>query len=132
MDPLQLKKNFEEQIASTIKQITELEEQIQKLTASNEDTLFKMDQLTERLEKIQADNELRLSDLESGDPKKIADLIKRRVIDHNHFVDSKQNKYGQEFKLKQIPIKSNQTYIDTNVSDHHNFFDLIFAKQISV
>ena len=31
-----------------------------------------MDQLTERLEKIQADNELRLSDLESGDPKKIA------------------------------------------------------------
>ena len=52
--------------------ITELEEQIQKLTASNEDTLFKMDQLTERLEKIQADNELRLSDLESGDPKKIA------------------------------------------------------------
>ena len=55
--------------------ITELEEQIQKLTASNEDTLFKMDQLTERLEKIQADNELRLSDLESGDPKKIAKML---------------------------------------------------------
>ena len=30
MDPLQLKKNFEEQIASTIKQITELEENLVK------------------------------------------------------------------------------------------------------
>ena len=30
MDPTQLKKNFEEQIASTIKQITELEENLVK------------------------------------------------------------------------------------------------------
>ena len=26
--------------------------------------------------------------------------------------------------LKQIPINSNQTYFDTNVSDHHHFYDL--------
>jgi len=25
--------------------------------------------------------------------------------------------------LKQIPINSNQTYFDTNVSDHHHFYD---------
>jgi len=30
MDPTQLKKNFEEQIASTVKQIAELEESLQK------------------------------------------------------------------------------------------------------
>ena len=26
--------------------------------------------------------------------------------------------------LKQIPINSNQTYFDTNVSNHHHFYDL--------
>tara|TARA_A100001011_G_C13810312_1_gene634636 strand:- start:63 stop:461 length:399 start_codon:yes stop_codon:yes gene_type:complete len=26
--------------------------------------------------------------------------------------------------LKQIPINSNQTYFDTNVTDHHHFYDL--------
>jgi len=30
MDPAQLRKNFEEQIATTVKQITELEENLQK------------------------------------------------------------------------------------------------------
>ena len=26
--------------------------------------------------------------------------------------------------LKQIPINSNQIYFDTNVTDHHHFYDL--------
>tara|TARA_B100000963_G_scaffold334823_1_gene328370 strand:+ start:447 stop:845 length:399 start_codon:yes stop_codon:yes gene_type:complete len=26
--------------------------------------------------------------------------------------------------LKQIPINSNETYFDTNISDHHHFYDL--------
>ena len=26
--------------------------------------------------------------------------------------------------LKQIPINSNQTYFDTNISDHHHFYDI--------
>ena len=26
--------------------------------------------------------------------------------------------------LKQIPINSNQTYFDTNITDHHHFYDL--------
>ena len=62
--------------------------------------------------------------LSKKDPKKIADLIKRRVIDHNHFVDSKQNKYGQEFKLKQIPIKELPNYIYQNIEKYRKFLDL--------
>tara|TARA_Y100001936_G_C16017885_1_gene637579 strand:- start:105 stop:503 length:399 start_codon:yes stop_codon:yes gene_type:complete len=34
--------------------------------------------------------------------------------------------------LKQIPINSNQTYFDTNVSDHHHFFDLKEEKLIDL
>ena len=55
--------------------ITELEEQMQKLTASHEEVMFSFEQLNERSNKTQRDNELRLSDLESGDVKKIAKRI---------------------------------------------------------
>ena len=34
--------------------------------------------------------------------------------------------------LKQIPINSNQTYFDTNVSDHHHFYDLSEEKLIDL
>ena len=34
--------------------------------------------------------------------------------------------------LKQIPINSNQTYFDTNVSDHHHFYDLNDNKLIDL
>ena len=34
--------------------------------------------------------------------------------------------------LKQIPINSNQTYFDTNISDHHHFFDLKEGKLIDL
>ena len=34
--------------------------------------------------------------------------------------------------LKQIPINSNQTYFDTNVSDHHHFYDLKHEKLIDL
>ena len=56
--------------------ITELEEQMQKLTASHEEVLFSFEQLNERMNKTQKDNELRLSDLESGDVKKISKKTK--------------------------------------------------------
>ena len=52
--------------------ITEIEEQMQKLTASHEEVLFSFEQLNERINKVQKDNELRLSDLETGDPKAVA------------------------------------------------------------
>ena len=34
--------------------------------------------------------------------------------------------------LKQIPINSSQTYFDTNVTDHHHFFDLKDEKLIDL
>jgi len=34
--------------------------------------------------------------------------------------------------LKQIPINSNQTYFDTNISDHHHFYDLNEEKLIEL
>ena len=34
--------------------------------------------------------------------------------------------------LKQIPINSNQTYFDTNISDHHHFYDLNNEKLIDL
>jgi tol-pal system protein YbgF len=52
--------------------ITEIEEQMQKLTASHEEVLFSFEQLNERINKVQKDNELRLSDLETGNPKAVA------------------------------------------------------------
>ena len=34
--------------------------------------------------------------------------------------------------LKQIPINSNQTYFDTNITDHHHFYDLADEKLIDL
>ena len=34
--------------------------------------------------------------------------------------------------LKQIPINSNQTYFDTNITDHHHFYDLKDDKLIDL
>ena len=34
--------------------------------------------------------------------------------------------------LKEIPINSNQTYFDTNVTDHHHFFDVKEEKLIDI
>ena len=34
--------------------------------------------------------------------------------------------------LKQIPINSNQTYFDTNVTDHHHFYDVNDQKLIDL
>ena len=34
--------------------------------------------------------------------------------------------------LKEIPINSNQSYFDTNISDHHHFFDETESKLIDL
>ena len=34
--------------------------------------------------------------------------------------------------LKQIPLNSNQTYFDTNITDHHHFYDLKDGKLIDL
>tara|TARA_Y100000590_G_scaffold305654_1_gene344761 strand:+ start:247 stop:1134 length:888 start_codon:yes stop_codon:yes gene_type:complete len=62
--------------------------------------------------------------LSNKNPEKIADLIKRRVIDHNHFVDSTENKYGEEFKLTQISLNDLPKYISQNIDKYKKFLDL--------
>ena len=62
--------------------------------------------------------------LSKKNPEKIADLIKRRVIDHNHFVDSTENKYGKEFKLKQLSVDQLPKYISENLDKYNKFLDL--------
>jgi len=62
--------------------------------------------------------------LSKKNPEKIADLIKRRVIDHDHFVDSTQSKYGKEFKLTQISTEELPNYISKNIEKYRNFLDL--------
>ena len=56
-------------------------------------------------------------------PDKIRDLISRRVIDHDHLADSKKNKYGKEFKLKQLSLQEMPKYIQENKSQYQNFLD---------
>ena len=34
--------------------------------------------------------------------------------------------------LKQIPVNSNQTYFDTNITDHHHFYDLKDGRLIDL
>ena len=62
--------------------------------------------------------------LSKKNPEKIADLIKRRVIDHNHFVDSTENKYGEEFKLTQLSLNDLPKYISQNIDKYKKFLDL--------
>ena len=42
------------------------------------------------------------------------------------------NAFEKKGYLKQIPINSNQTYFDTNVTDHHHFYDLKNEKLIDL
>ena len=56
-------------------------------------------------------------------PDKIKDLIKRRVIDHDHLADSRENKYGKEFPLKQLNLNELPKYIQDNESRYQNFLD---------
>ena len=57
-------------------------------------------------------------------PKRIKDLIDRRVIDHDHIADSKNSKYGNEFKLKVISMDELPEYIKMNWKKYEQFLDL--------
>jgi len=59
--------------------LSELEEQIQKMTASNEETLFNLQKISERVEKIQRDTELRFSELGTSSPQQVkqSDTLKQ-------------------------------------------------------
>ena len=57
-------------------------------------------------------------------PQRIKDLIERRVIDHDHNVDSKKSKYGSEFKLKVISLDELPEFIKVNWKKYEEFLDL--------
>ena len=57
-------------------------------------------------------------------PERIKDLIKRRVIDHDHLADSRENKYGKEFALKQLTLDKMPLYIKDNADKYKEFLDL--------
>ena len=57
-------------------------------------------------------------------PEKIRDLIKRRVIDHDHLADSRENKFGKEFPLIQLNIEELPKYIRDNKNKYNNWLDL--------
>ena len=40
--------------------------------------------------------------------------------------------FGKKGYLKQIPVNSNQTYFDTNITDHHHFYNLNDGKLIDL
>jgi beta-1,4-mannosyl-glycoprotein beta-1,4-N-acetylglucosaminyltransferase len=57
-------------------------------------------------------------------PDKIRDLIKRRVIDHNHLSDMKDSKYEKEFKLKMFDLELLPEYIKNNIEKYQDYLDL--------
>ena len=57
-------------------------------------------------------------------PERIRDLIKRRVIDHDHNADTKQSKYGKEFQLKILNFHDLPEYIKNNTEKYQNYLDL--------
>ena len=56
-------------------------------------------------------------------PEMIKDFIKRRVIDHDHLADSRENKFGKEFPLKQLDINEMPKYIRENQIKYSNWLD---------
>ena len=67
----------------------------------------------------------------------INDLVNRIKIQTNDDISlatvyNTVHAFEKKGYLKQIPINSNQTYFDTNVSDHHHFYDLKEEKLIDL
>ena len=60
--------------------------------------------------------------------------IKKQINDNISLATIYNTVHAFEKKgyLKQIPINSNQTYFDTNISDHHHFYDLKEEKLIDL
>ena len=57
-------------------------------------------------------------------PDRIKDLIRRRMIDHDHLADSREKKFGKEFPLIQVKINRMPEYIKNNQEKYLEFLDL--------
>ena len=67
----------------------------------------------------------------------INDLVKKikKQINNNISLATVYNTvraFEKKGYLKQIPINSSQTYFDTNISDHHHFYDIKEEKLIDL
>ena len=64
----------------------------------------------------------------------LANKIKRQLNNKISLATVYNTVHAVEKKgyLKQIPINSNQTYFDTNITDHHHFYDLKEEKLIDL
>ena len=64
----------------------------------------------------------------------LADKIKKKLNNSMSLATIYNTVHAFEKKgyLKRIPINSNQTYFDTNISDHHHFYDLNEKKLIDL
>ncbi len=64
----------------------------------------------------------------------LANKIKKQLNDKISLATVYNTVHAFEKKgyLKQIPINSNQTYFDTNITDHHHFYDLKEEKLIDL
>ena len=67
----------------------------------------------------------------------IKDLAKKISEDLNETISlatvyNTVHAFEKKGYLKQISINSNQTYFDTNISDHHHFYDLKEDKLIDL
>ena len=60
--------------------------------------------------------------------------IKKQVSDKISLATIYNTVHAFEKKgyLKQIPVNSNQTYFDTNITDHHHFYNLKDGKLIDL
>ena len=67
-----------------------------------------------------------INELDQKIKKQVSDKISLATIYHTVHAFEKKG------YLKQIPINSNQTYFDTNISDHHHFYDLKEEKLIDL
>ena len=67
-----------------------------------------------------------INDLDQKIKKQLSDKISLATIYNTVHAFEKKG------YLKQIPINSNQTYFDTNISDHHHFYDLKEEKLIDL
>ena len=46
------------------------------------------------------------------------------MIDHDHLADTRENKYGKEFALKQLSLDDMPLYIKNNTDKYKEFLDL--------
>ena len=67
----------------------------------------------------------------------INDLVKIIEIEANEKISlatvyNTVHAFEKKGYLKEIPINSNQSYFDTNVTDHHHFYDIAEKKLIDL